>query len=208
MITVLVGQSKKPYNLHAELLKHSAPYFATRLKDCWDGKTAEPILLQDVDECGFNTVIDWIYTRQLPQEIANPGAERDNGMADAAYKAADVLMISDLQNALIDNELRLLEGRMECWHLKALKTKHDLGIGHTPYYQLVLRHCVRTIMGCDFLDQDPTDDGLEILTACPEALKELAQLMRAYHKQPFGPIWEEDWCQFHVHPDGKRCKKV
>lgn len=136
-----------PYLLHKDLLRDRSPYFATRLKDCWDGRQDE-IELTGVSTWAFEVVIDWMYSGVVPDYVSKESGGRGPllDVLPELYHAADVLMMTQLQNELVDTYLA--HGRQSggAWTLTGVRSAHVYEIVHTPLYQLVLKSCVRNLM--------------------------------------------------------------
>lgn len=116
------------------------------LKDCWDGKKEE-VELRDVSSEGFGTVADWMYSGKLPSKMIDYSAG-DAILVDTieAYKAADVLMISELQNTLTLNHAVYLSSRNANCSLRYLQDFHDHDLCHTKLYNFALRSAVLGMM--------------------------------------------------------------
>lgn len=129
MVKILVGPSQDEYYFHLDLLREKCPFFAAALKPDWNhGK--DFYHLESVKPVDFDVVAYWIYRDALPDDImdhAEPSVaesdDEDDDMEDdnnddhralfsirspVLHKLADFLQMPDLQNALIDEELRSL----------------------------------------------------------------------------------------------------
>lgn len=162
IITVCVGPKKKPFQLHRQLLIDKSPYFETRLKACWEG-SADKLELDDFSVEGFEIVVDWMYTNEIPERLRCSQERDSDAIVNAlhtlllpAYQAADMLMIADLQNKLVDLEIELFHAEGQTWSIRRVKTLHRLNLAHTPYYDLVIKSSVGTLSNLPLTKRNAT----------------------------------------------------
>lgn len=187
-------------------MQEKSPYFASRLKDCWDGKDNESLTLEDVSVEGFEVVADWIYSNTLPERTKTYNGVRDvKYYIKVAYKAADQLVMEVLQNKLID--VLIERHRQPSWSRHGLTNLHDIGLMHTPFYQLMLRdHIVNTIGPAYALNDDQSAKVVEQINGYPEIMADLISGIHKYSKAPWKAATQGDQCVYHIHADGKKCQ--
>lgn len=137
-MTVLVGSTKVAYQVHKEMLVKRCPYFAARLRECWGGDS-EPLTLEDISVEGFDVAVDWMYTNELSERL---NCKHNWELLLIAYKAADQLVMRDLQNKLVDLELDQLQLGPCNWNLARIQLMWKMELAHTPCYQLALHSCI------------------------------------------------------------------
>lgn len=221
-----MGASQEEYNFHKDLLIDRCPYFAAALKEDWNnGK--DTCTLQDAIPADFDVVAYWVYTGTLPEGIlddddddsdddmsAGSSDQADENASDdaghetldrllALYKLADFLQMHDLQNALLNEEHRLLVKEGEFYNWKGLKVffKHDLT--HTPLYRLAKD---------SFSEAALDKESFTFFNGDQEDVKENAELasdllvhIHKYHHKPANQMEKVNTCDYHILPDGKRC---
>lgn len=205
MITVLVGEKRTPYLLHKDLLMDSSPYFATRLKDCWDGKQVE-IEQINVSTRAFEVIIDWMYSGVVP-DYATQVSDNLSSFADRLpemYRAADVLMMTKLQNRLVDANLASSRQKPSSWSFLGVANAHLWEITHTPLYQLILKSRTKRLVD-EPRESDEFEDATDHVRPYPEAVMDVLRMTNKYLTEKWSKPCEGDWCEFHIHPDGETC---
>lgn len=209
IVKVAVGGDRAPFYLHKPILCQQIPYFAGLLNPSWNKDEVETIDLDFVDIDAFRIVAHWAYAKKLPDGFAKSTNEAigapnsflpDNVLA--AYKAADQLMISSLQNALVD---LLLDCYCDlnlyfCFGDLALICEYDLS--HTPLYQLALKAATQNLGNhapdCECSARSKLDRLLEY----PEVLKEIVLVSASYVNYPKPDIRtgeRSEWYMSEVH---------
>ena len=199
IVKVLVGNDKTPFQVHKSVLTQ-IPYFAALLD--WNKSQTEAVEVNLVEPEEFRIAIHWAYTHSLLPGVKefpehNGGACWYEFLPTViAYKCADQLMMSSLQNALVDNAIDHLHitGRVADFGDVALVCEH--GLSHTPLYQLFLKVAIATYVGCHNSECDHTKT-LDTLDEYPQALRDALKLSAAYHKEP----WDKhptDKTEFHI----------
>lgn len=117
-------------------------------KDCWDGKKQE-VELSQISSKGFDIAAHWIYSGNLPPNLTDYSQKNIcSVMANNlyAYKAADVLMMNELQNELILQEAACLRETRRFLSCVRLNRPHDYDLLHTKYYTFSLRSATENMM--------------------------------------------------------------
>lgn len=134
--------------MHRGLFAAKSPYFRVLLKSCWSGEKDE-IEIPDIPSDGFNVVVDWMYSGQLPDKVkvyTKGNSSNAFQIALNTYKAADVLMITQLQNAIIENEAAIFAEHRLHWNCDRLKSISEKDLTHTAYYRFVLKSVLMNMM--------------------------------------------------------------
>lgn len=167
-------------------------------------KERRSLSLEDVSVDGFGVVVDWMYSGVLPARVS--GWTDDKLPLDylrRAYKVADQLLMTELQNQLMD---MVLAGGYYMRHTKltSVSMMWSLGLNHTPMYDFVLRDCIRRVNG------EPESEAalarhIVHLKQVPEAMADIIVWMNKWNHAPWGEVSRSEWCSYHNHPDGKKC---
>lgn len=104
--------------------------------------------MPDISSEGFDIVVDWMYTKQLPKELSDYGPEaiQQDRQILHGYKAAHMLMIDDLQASLIAWDNTTLLNQKLYWCYVRLQQVHDMGLRGTDYYEHVLEDTINNRM--------------------------------------------------------------
>ena len=205
IVTIFVGKERKLYRLHKDLLRNRSPYFATRLKDCWDGTQAE-IELTHVSTRSFEVAIDWMYSESVPEYVPKKIGDKGPLLIDLAelYQVADLLMITQLQNQLVDTELHDARELENHWTLAGVVSAHVHGVTHTPLYQLILKDYVKHMLD-EPLGVNAFRNKTAILQEHPQAAIDVLHTIHDYNRSKWAYPCNGNFCEFHVHPDGQIC---
>lgn len=154
----------------------------------------------------FEVAIDWMYTGRVPDYVANESGGRGPLAAELPelYHAADLLMMIELQNQLIDTDLSAENREGLVWGLRSVADAHAYEILHTPLYQLILRDCAKHLVN-DPLSRDKFDAEMAAVREYPQAVLDMFRAFNDYHNSNWPYPHEDDWCKFHIHPDGQEC---
>lgn len=203
LVTILVGKEKVAFHVHRSLLVKKSVYFATRLKDCWDGKKDEPLEMTHVDVNGFEVVVDFLYNNALPERITDHDDLNDMNPVLKAYKAADQLAMFQLQNALVDSNVSQFRKLQRYWELHGILDVHKFGLQHTPLYKLMLQSCVEELG--KRLHKGVRDKQLSLLAKHPEAVLDVVKCMSEFIDKPWKEPYNQPYCRYHIHEDNQKC---
>jgi len=206
-VDVLVGQEKTKYKLHKVLLTSKSPYFATSLKDCWNGKTNE-IDLTDEDSSAFDVFVDWLYEDSVsvstPMGAAEYWPEAYTILLLKVFKLADKFMVNEMKNSLLDVVKDCFKKLGRAANINALCALRFHEGSDTQLYRMFLRDCVALYMKAP-ARFDGDKGGMGKLLENPEVAKDMLESIREYNKAPWGPMHEAERCEYHGHTDGSKC---
>lgn len=203
IVAIIVGPQEQLFHIHKQVLVDKCPYFAFRLKDCWDGKIGEPLKIEDVNVEGFKEVVNWLYSGTLPQATKSLDDKWSRSIK-SAYKVADQLAMTNLQNMLIDSKLEYFKTQNVAYTLNAVRYVWDAQLSHTPYYQMVLKSSVRRFMTKQ-LDEEEVVYQTAKMMSHPQAVVDVLRVINEYNKKAWINVAYGNPCEYHIHPDGKRC---
>ncbi|KAK5087335.1 hypothetical protein LTR70_002176 [Exophiala xenobiotica] len=207
IVNVLVGQDKTRYKLHKVLLTAKSPYFATSLKDCWNGKTND-IDLTDEDTSAFDVFVDWLYEGSI-------GVPRSIGVGEdlfathtiltlKVFRLAEKFMINEMKNSLLDAVKDCFAKRRHSANILALSDLHSHEGSDTQLYRMFLRDCVARYMKSPACFEGDKN-GMGELMEDPKVAKDMLENIREYNKAPWGFMYEAEGCEYHDHTDGSKC---
>ena len=210
MVDIYVGESKRHWSLHRNLLAHHSSYFETQFPD--DGKAAKKgggkLDLLDTDPTAFELLVKWLYQGQIEDVSAMP-MEKKWDYAEACQKLyilCDKITLPTLKNFAIDqfrkgcNEAGLVPGPEE------MKPIYEKTPASSPFRKLVSRIAARQIM-----DPESTNDA-RTYQICFEGQPDFAvDVINAIREGAGGKLFsdptERNGCEYHEHGDGKFCDK-
>lgn len=205
VITVLIGQEQRAFHLHKQLLTDKSLYFQTCLKECWNTKK-DTIELRDLSVKGFGVVVDVMYTDKLPDYLIKAKNEYEQfTLLLFAYRAADILMMTELQNRLID---LTVSTTLRSDRLFTLSTVYELcwqNLVHTKLYDLVFTQAVR-----NYITKPPSFQKckryMDFFTDYPHIHVDILTSINMYLQIPWPRLKDIDVCQYHIHKHNESCK--
>ncbi|KAK5957783.1 hypothetical protein OHC33_000972 [Knufia fluminis] len=208
IITVHIGPDHEAHHIHRDLLCEKSPYFAAALKECWS-KGVNEYVLEDIAPADFDVIVHWVYKEKLPWYLTAGGFQA-TGLGNAAitmrhmYALADRWMMHDLQNALVDEELKDLRNMGNHWDWSGLRDVCDQGLCHTPSYTVVMRSFVGWLAETDPDDEEyrETINGLGESSAL---LREVFLQLHMFIHEKWVSVSDARKCDFHIHPNGQKC---
>jgi len=134
-----------------------------------------------------------MYTNTLPDRL-NCDTEVSMMFLLTAYQTADMLMMVDLQNKIVDFVLDTTRP----FSLSYVTLFHVLNLVHTPFYLAALMSSVRS-----FITTPPDDDRcfrhIEELAKYPTAWKDVLSRINDYNRKPWIQVDRLPRYDFHIH---------
>lgn len=214
--TILVGPDRIAYHLHKDIVCRHSPYLSTALKESWNENATE-VHLNDFAPEDFDLVVYWMYKDKIPDHLlveinadespdqlpSEEPSEIDMRLVDM-YKVADMLMMSDLQNTIIDTVFSWMEKSECCWPWSSLIHLLERELWQTCFWKLAVKSFIENAdceenlkFGFDIISDDLAD--------YPEATRDLFVQLLKYRRQEWTALSRNTLCDFHIHPDGKKC---
>lgn len=156
-----------------------SPYFQVRLKDCW-ASTNDAIELPDISNDGFEVVVDWVYTARLPDRVKKyqKGDLQVFACVLDAYKAADILTISQLEDEIIASEAVVFAERGMWWKCSRLADTLEHGLSHTKYYHSVIKNVVANMMNNGSHSTAEWEQDMQGIQDHPQILADLLKAIK------------------------------
>lgn len=140
-----------------------------------------------------------MYSGQLPGgviEIADNEAETASDYTREAFKAADMLMMVELQNELLRTTAAFyLEHGMWCT-LHGLRRAYDDDLHHTKYYQFLLKSAAKGMVSSHYDNSDKWDQAIHAVEDRPQVLTDLLRSMRRWVQEPWTEFPRGDLAEF------------
>ena len=121
------------------------------------------------------------------------------------YHTADVLLMSRLQNDMVDMDLRCVDEddfRVMSWTVYSAADWYNNGVVQTPYYQLFLADAVQNI---NYYSLNWTENALKDLLEYPQSLLDLLVKSNQWRSKPWSAANINDRCKYHIHENGESC---
>lgn len=179
------------------MLCKGCPFFATSLKDCWNGESLQ-VELPDVDSNTFNTVMEWVYRLSKPAGLE---IYYNHMKVARLYKFVDFLMMENEKNALID----AYASRMLSITFADLQNIYNLELSHTKLFSLALRNCVRLFIELPSLFQDDEPHRSYQRIQDPALLITVLDCIRDYHINPWKEASTSNCQERHDHTSTPSC---
>lgn len=208
MVDIYVGESKRHWSLHRNLLCHHSTYFQSHLDDEPKKKGGKIELLDD-DPSAFELLVKWLYQGKI-DDVSSMPVEKKWDYADACqklYVLCDKFNLPQLKNFAIDqfrkgcNEAGLVPGPEE------IKPIYDTTPPDSPFRKLVSRIAARQIMD----PESQSDAGSYKM--CFEGNSDFAiDVINAIKDGAGGKLFddptEEAGCTYHEHNNGQLCNGI
>lgn len=209
MIDISVGESKRHWSLHRNLLCHHSELLESELEGGADGSARKDTLeLPDHDPAGFELLVKWLYQGKLDDvsDMADANQKYDYAVScHKLYLLCDRFDMSQLKNVAMDqyrkglNEAELVPDAEE---IDDIYRKSPTG---SPFRQLMTRIAARQIM-------DPgSERDVETYRQCFENNPDFAvDLVKAIKLGTGGMLFEDptdagNECEYHDHEAGPNC---
>ncbi|KAF2713199.1 hypothetical protein K504DRAFT_449932 [Pleomassaria siparia CBS 279.74] len=207
MITVYVGEAKRPFHIHKNLLCHHSDLLEAELQS--DGeKKVDTLELPDSDPAGFELFVKWLYTGRLDDvsDMISPHQKYDYATnCHRLYLLCDRFDMPQLKNVAMDqyrkglNEAELVPDAEE---INDIYRKSPAG---SPFRTLMTQIAARQIM-----DPESARD-VGTYRACFEANPDFAlDLVSAIKLGTGGMLFDDptdvgNECDYHDHEAGPNC---
>ncbi|KAF1850583.1 uncharacterized protein K460DRAFT_18091 [Cucurbitaria berberidis CBS 394.84] len=209
MIDIYVGESRRHWSLHRNLLCHHSEQLEAELEGDADGHNRKDKLeLPDYDPAGFELLVKWLYQGKLDDVSDMPDTNQKYDYAVSCHKLyllCDRFDMAQLKNVAMDqyrkglNQAELVPDADE---IDDIYRKSPTG---SPFRQLMTRIAARQIM-------DPgSDRDVETYRQCFENNPDFAvDLVKAIRIGTGGMLFEDptdpgNECEYHDHEDGPNC---
>lgn len=207
MIDVYVGEAKRHWALHRNLLCHHSEVIESELQG--DGKTrVDRLDLPEHDPVGFELLVKWLYQGRLDDvsDLADANQKYDYAVScHKLYLLCDRFDMPQLKNVAMDqyrkglNEAELVPDADE---IDDIYRKSPPG---SPFRKLMARIAARQIMDPD------SDRDVETYRQCFENNSDFAiDLVKAMRDGAGGILFDDptdagNECEYHDHEDGPNC---
>lgn len=203
---IYVGESKRHWSLHRNLLCHHSTFFQE--EDAEAGKSREGKLeLLDDDPRAFELLVKWLYQGKI-DDVSSMPIEKKWDYAEACqklYVLCDKIHLRQLKNFAIDQfrkgcfEAGLVPGPEE------MKPIYDKTSPSSPFRKLVSKIAARQIM-----DPDSQTDA-RTYQMCFDGNGDFAvDVINAIREGAGGKLFadptEGNGCAYHEHDNGQTCE--
>jgi hypothetical protein len=209
MIDIYVGEAKRHWSLHRNLLCHHSELLESELEG--DGKASkrkEKLELPEYDPAGFELLVKWLYQGRLDDvsDMADATQKYEYAVScHALYLLCGRLDMPQLKNVAMDqyrkglNEAELVPDADE---IDDIYRKSPYG---SPFRKLMTRIAARQIM-------DPgSERDVDTYRECFDKNPDFAiDLVKAIRHGTGGMLFEDptesgNVCEYHDHEDGPNC---
>ena len=209
MIDIYVGESRRHWSLHRNLLCYHSTFFETELEGTPSKKLEKnkKLELLEEDPAAFELLVKWLYQGKIDDVSAMP-MDRKWDYADCCQKLyilCNRIHLPQLMNLAIDqfrkgcNEAGLVPGPEE---MKPIYEKTPV---RSPFRKLMSQIAARQIM-----DPDSEKDA-GAYRSCFEGNPDFAvDVINAIRSNSGGKLFEDptegEPCRFHEHENGQTCR--
>jgi hypothetical protein len=208
MIDIYVGEARRRWTLHRNLLCHHSEQLEEELEGTGKGDRKELLELPEHDPAGFELLVKWLYQGKLDDVSDMPDATQKYEYAvncHALYLLCDRFDLPQLKNVAMDqfrkglNEAELVPDPDEIDDMYR-KSPHG-----SPFRRLMVKIAARQIM-------DPDNErDTETYRQCFENNADFAiELVNAIRQGTGGMLLDDptekgNECEYHDHEDGPNC---
>lgn len=225
IVDLVVGEEKKVYHVHKEVLCSDSSFFATALKDdTWKEGQEGIITLREEQPAIMSLIVQWLYTRSLAYDESSPDAPDLLTLCEL-YGAADRLRIPGLPNAAVDAFRKRCSERLGTGSLPSeiYTAIHEYTAPDSGFRWLIMDGVVHEVFTrvdtggrpSDILDfisctnEFATEVNVGMITKLQEGRCPVkSNGIRTFNVNTTNPYKignGTDWCFYHDHPDGERC---
>jgi hypothetical protein len=209
MIDIYVGEAKRHWSLHRNLLCHHSEILEAELEGDDNGNQRKDALeLTDHDPAGFELLVKWLYQGKLDDvsEMADANQKYDYAVScHKLYLLCDRLDMPQLKNVAMDQYRKGLNEAELVPDAEEIDDIYRKSPTESPFRQLMTRIAARQIM-------DPgSERDVESYRQCFENNPDFAlDLVKAIRHGTGGMLFEDPTepgnpCQYHDHEDGPNC---
>ncbi|KAH3905895.1 hypothetical protein HBI56_162460 [Parastagonospora nodorum] len=209
MIDIYVGEAKRHWSLHRNLLCHHSEILETELEGDGNGsRRKDKLELYEYDPAGFELLVKWLYQGKLDDVSDMVDANQKYEYAVSCHKLyllCDRLDMPQLKNVAMDqyrkglNQAELVPDADE---IDEIYRKSPVG---SPFRKLMTRIAARQIM-------DPGNErDVETYRQCFDKSPDFAiELVKAIRSESGGMLFDDPTelknpCDYHDHEDGPNC---
>ena len=138
-ITVLVGEEKKKYVIHKNIVCQSSPFFDAAVKGQWKEAAEMVVRMPETKPEIFSAYVGWLYTGNLDVK-ATPDTKYTKAMEPAdveaiqfklvdAYRLGDYVQDPTFRNAVVDDWKTLTESTEQLFSVAVINRLWNL-VGH------------------------------------------------------------------------------
>lgn len=207
LMDVYVGESKRHWALHRNLLCHHSSFFKDFVDEDTKKKPGGKLELTGYDPRAFELLVKWLYQGKI-DDVSDMPMDKKWDYADACqklYLLCDKIGLPQLKNFAIDQfrkgcfEAGLVPGPEE------MKPIYDSTPCSSPFRKLVSKIAARQIM--DPHGQNDAGKYREVLQGSPDfAIDVINAIKEGTGGKLFADPTEENGCAYHEHGNGQLCE--
>lgn len=211
IVTILAGPDKIPFKIHKDLLCDQSEYFAANFGETWNTDNKAEATVSEIEEEIFQMIFSWLYTGEVPDNVGDEQPEQSKQPIwrnqFRLYQAADFLMMTELMNKIVDKALTTHRDIPGQWTIKQLSNFLVYGVAdYSQFYKLVLDSAVSRMV-LKHPNGEELRNGLAAINEqYPQAMIDIILRLNEYHAAPKS-ITVQDWCIYHMHPNGQACER-
>ncbi|KAF2027103.1 hypothetical protein EK21DRAFT_72791 [Setomelanomma holmii] len=209
MIDVYVGEAKRHWSIHRNLLCHHSELLEAELEgDGKESKRKDKLALPEYDPAGFELLVKWLYQGKLDDVSDMVDANQKYDYAVSCHKLyllCDRLDMPQLKNVAMDQYRKGLNQAELVPDADEIDDIYRTCPSKSPFKQLMTRIAARQIM-------DPgSERDVETYRQCFENNPDFAvDLVKAIKLGTGGMLFEDPTetgnpCEYHDHEDGPNC---
>lgn len=209
MIDIYVGEARRHWSLHRNLLCHHSETLEAELEgDDTGSKRKETLELTDHDPAGFELLVKWLYQGKLDDvsEMVDANQKYDYAVScHKLYLLCDRLDMPQLKNVAMDQYRKGLNEAELVPDAEEIDDIYRKSPAESPFRQLMTRIAARQIM-------DPgSERDVDSYRQCFEDNPDFAlDLVKAIRHGTGGMLFEDPTdpgnpCRYHDHEDGPNC---
>jgi hypothetical protein len=209
MIDVYVGEAKRHWSIHRNLLCHHSELLEQELEgDGKESKRKEKLDLLEYDPAGFELLVKWLYQGKLDDVSDMVDANQKYEYAVSCHKLyllCDRLDMPQLKNVAMDQYRKGLNQAELVPDADEIDDIYRKSPSKSPFRQLMTRIAARQIM-------DPgSERDVDTYRQCFENNPDFAvDLVKAIKLGTGGMLFEDPTemgnpCEYHDHEDGPNC---